>query len=151
MPKPRQSPGITHAQRKMLFAARKKLGIDDAAWRALLERAACVTSSTELDQTGFDVLIRKLERLGFRNTSRDKPFGARPGFATPPQVALINRLAAELWGEHADKALRTWLRRFFSVDHLRFLGFDEARGVIEGLKAQLERGAETADAQAPAA
>jgi hypothetical protein len=46
-----------------------------------------------------------------------------------------------LWGPHADQALRTWLSRFFQVDHLRFLGFDEASGAIEGLKAQLKRGA----------
>jgi hypothetical protein len=137
----------------MLFAAQRKLGIDDAAWRALLERTAAVASSTELDQAGFDVLIRELERLGFKNTARDKPFGARPGFATPPQVVLINRLAAELWGdEHSDQSLRTWLRRFHHVDHARFVAFVRARGVIEGLKAQLARhAAPEADLPPPAA
>jgi hypothetical protein len=113
MPQPSRVAGITQAQRKMLFAARRKLGLDEPTWLALLERTAGVASSTELDHAGFDVLVRELERLGLKNTARDKPFGARPGFATPPQVALINRLAAELCGERADQALRAWLRRFF--------------------------------------
>lgn len=136
----RQQTGITQAQRRMLFVARRQLGMDDdPMWRSLIERVAGVRSSTELDQAGFDLVIRQLEAAGFKNTSRDKPFGSRPGFATGPQVALITRLAAEIWGADSAKALSTWLRRFHRVDHLRFVGFAQARAVIEGLKTILAR------------
>lgn len=131
--------GITPAQRRLVQAAKRQLGLDDDAYRALLERVACVRSSSDLDQAGFTLLVLELERLGFNNTSRGKPFGNRPGFATGPQVALITKLAGAYFGEGSDKALNTWLRRTYHVDHLRFLGFDQARGAIEGLKAMAAR------------
>jgi hypothetical protein len=132
--------GITAAQRRMVQAARRQLDLDDATWRALLERVAGVRSSSDLDQATFTALVFDLERLGFNNTSRGKPFGERPGFATGAQLALIKRL----WGEYiaqpgGETGLSTWLRRTYHIDHLRWLGFDQARGAIEGLKAMVNR------------
>jgi hypothetical protein len=132
--------GITPAQRRLVQAARRQLNLDAGAYRALLMRVAGVTSSTELDQGGLTRLILELERAGFNNTSRGKPFGERPGFATGAQIALIKKL----WGEYVGEAgsetgLSTWLRRTCHCDHLRFLGVDEARGAIEGLKVMVAR------------
>ncbi|MGH6914671.1 MAG: phage protein GemA/Gp16 family protein, partial [Geminicoccales bacterium] len=89
---------IGRSQIAILHVARKQLGMDDDAWRALLAPAAFVTSSTKLGQGGFNLVMLELERLGFKSRSARRNYGNRPGMATDAQVAKIRVLWREWSG-----------------------------------------------------
>ena len=130
---------ISKQQKALLHVAKGKLGLDDDLYRQALIRIAGVTSSTELDQAGFEAVMGFFEYCGFRPLGKGAPrYGNRPGMATFAQLELIR----ELWREvhcHArecdDEALSGWLRKYHKVDSMRFLTLDAARKAITALKA----------------
>jgi hypothetical protein len=112
---------ISKERKAVVHVAKYQLQMADEAYRALLARAAGVTSSVQLDERGFEALMAEFERLGFRSMkSRAQP-GRRAGMATPPQLAKIHGLWKEYSGHGDDLKLGHWLERHFSVSHSRFL------------------------------
>ncbi|MGG7567735.1 regulatory protein GemA [Rhodovulum sp. DZ06] len=131
---------ITNKQKALLHVAKAKLGLDEDVYRLALFRLAGVTSSTELDQDGFDAVMGFFERNGFEPTRRTGPdYGDRPGFASRAQCELIRALWAEWSGRPDGAGLEAWLRRCFKVDSLRFLTAAEAPRAITALKAMKRR------------
>ena len=135
---------LSNRQKALLHVAKTKLGLDDDLYRLALVRLAGVTSSTELDQDGFDAVMGFFEQCGFNPTRRTGPnYGARPGFASPAQCELIRALWQEWSGQPDAPGLDTWLRRTFKVDSLRFLTAADAPKAITALKAMKRRLAAT--------
>lgn len=127
-------------QLALIAVARKAAQLDEDAYRALLMRGCGVESARELDATGFDLLMREFRRFGFESDFCKANLGARPGMATPGQVALIRRLWAEFTdGEGDDGSLGKWLESKFKVSALRFLPRDRANKVIHALKAMVAK------------
>jgi phage gp16-like protein len=125
----------------LVRVARSRLNLDEASYRALLASVAGVSSSTELDATGFDDLMAAFRRLGFKSDWY-RETGGSGGFAaaTPGQVALIRNL----WLDYSDRKgtpadLRTWLQRHFKVTALRFVDVATAPKVIAALRAMVAR------------
>lgn len=125
----------------LVRVARSRLKMDEASYRALLLRIAGVSSSTELDATGFDQVMAEFRRLGFKSDWY-RETGGTGGFdaATPAQVAFIRNL----WLDYTDRkgtpaALRKWLERHFKVAALRFVDAAMAPKVIAALRAMLAR------------
>ncbi len=136
---------ISKRQKALLHVAKTKLGWDDDLYRLALVRLAGVTSSTELDQEGFDAVMGFCERMGFDPIRRTGPdYGARPGFASRSQCELIRALWEEWAGAPDAPGLETWLRRTFKVDSLRFLTVADAPKAITALKAMKARQAAAA-------
>ena len=135
--------GISKRQIALLHVARGKLGIADADWRSILAQIAGVTSSTELDAAGFNLVMGFLEYAGFRPLTAQGPnFGARPGMASFAQIELIRVLWSEYThGASDEDGLNKWLERCFKVSNLRFLRADAAAKVITALKAMKTRAA----------
>lgn len=124
----------------LLHVARRRLGLDDATYRALPMRAAGVTSSSALTPQGFDRVMSEFRRLGFVSNAHARTYGERAGMASPKQLATIRRL----WGQFTDGAgddlsLGKWLKGKWNIEHPRFLPEDKAVCAIAGLHAMVER------------
>jgi Protein of unknown function (DUF1018) len=129
---------LSRQQTAILHVAKAKLGWDDDTYRLALVRIAGVTSSTELDQAGFEAMMGWCEYFGFRPLAKGAPrYGNRPGMATFAQIELIRELWRELHGQDVcdDEHLAGWLQKYAHVSSLRFLTLEAARKVIVALKA----------------
>ncbi len=112
---------ISSAKKSVIHVAKHQLHMADEDYRALLQRAAGVNSSAELDESGFEAVMAEFERLGFRSTKGRAPAGHREGMATPAQIGKIQGLWKEYSGSDDDLRLGRWLEKHFHVSHLRFL------------------------------
>lgn len=127
---------LHRAKLSLVHVAKRRLRLDDEAWRAMLARVAGVESSKDLDEAGFAAVMQVLEAAGFKSDFGAANFGNLRHFdmATAPQVALIRDLWSELHDGELDEAhLDRWLSRF-GVSSLRFLTREKARKVIAALK-----------------
>ena len=127
---------------RLVQIARKRLGLDEADYRALLHRCAGVQSSRDLTEVGFAAVMDEFARLGFRSTWREDTFGERRGMASPSQVRLIRELWSEYVGEGSDgawKALDRWVARYHGVSALRFAEPRHANAIIAALRAMVAR------------
>jgi phage gp16-like protein len=133
---------ISNAQKKLLHTAKNALHLDDEDYRAILHAEAGVSSSNDLDNRGLNRVLKRLGKLGFKNTAH------RPH--RPQPKALIS---AEQQNLIADNYRRLGFDTF-----PRQTGFNrrccgkalpqtrtDANKVIEGQKAMIAR----ADAQKP--
>ena len=129
---------ISKSQKAILHVAKAKLALDDDTYRQALVRIAGVTSSTDLDQGGFEAVMGFFEYCGFRPLAKDAPrYGDRPGMASFAQLELIRELWREVHRARVcdDAALIGWLSKYFKVDSMRFLTQDAGRKAITALKA----------------
>lgn len=122
---------------RKLHVGRKQLGLEDADYRALLQRVTGKTSSTQCSESELDLILKEMKRLGFR--------ASRP--SEKPYVRLIYGLWAEmtplLRSGGTREALRAYVERMTDMSAPEFLDEPAARKVIEGLKAwkaRLEKG-----------
>lgn len=134
---------------KLLHVARRQLGIEEEAWRAILRQHGGVASSRELSQGGFDGVMLRLGQLGFKSTSPLKPLPRRRGMSPPGQAQLIRHLWAEFTdGKGTDASLGKWLEGRFKVSALRFVDEELAPKAIGALRNMVARKA-ARPAQAP--
>lgn len=82
---------ITSAQKALLHTAKNFLRLADEEYRAILRAEAGVTSSTELDNRGMNKVLKRLEKLGFKNTAHRPRRRETQALVTPDQQALIER------------------------------------------------------------
>lgn len=131
--------------------ARKQLGLDEDAYRDVLERVTGRRSSGDCSVRELRLAIEEFRRLGFAakpaRVASDKPWVRK--------VYAIWGDIRPLLDEAADEALRGFVRRQTKsavhpdgVDAPEWLTAEEAKPVIEGLKgwlARLRRAREAAD------
>lgn len=134
---------ISTSQKALLHIAKSQLQLDRDHYEAVLREQAGVTSSSELDNSGFDAVMHRFEELGFTNASPKKvEWKKRPRrFApedpvTPPQQLLIRDLYAQLgWHDLARQQAFSQRQTRKPWPQTR----RDANKVIEGLKAILKR------------
>ena len=132
---------LTRKQTALIHVAKKQLGLGDADYRAVLLDAAGVDTSTDLDNDGFDAVLKRLKALGFKPSADPPSYGNRAAsMATPAQVAYI----WSLWKEYTDgtgddRSLGKWLQRTVKVSDLRFVSYGAARKAITGLRAMVNK------------
>jgi len=134
---------INNKQKALLHVAQGKLGLSESEYRLALVEVGGVTSSTDLDQAGFDAIMGFFEYLGFEPlTAKGQDYGARPGMASFAQIELIRTLWREYTRFRAgEEELNKWLRGTWRIDSLRFLSRATAPKVITALKAMKARAA----------
>lgn len=126
---------LNRKQSAVLHVAKSRLKLSEEEYRSALVTLAGVTSSKELDQAGFEVLMGFFEHLGFVPLSRvGKDYGQRAGMASFAQLELIRAIWAEYASGSDETALNIWLRRTFKVDSLRFVDTQTAQKAITALK-----------------
>lgn len=126
---------LTRKQTALIHLAKKQLGLSDERYRFILKEMAGVETSKDLDQTGFELVMKAMMALGFRSAFTKTFYSHRPGMATPAQVSLIRAL----WREYASRdgsesALNKWLERIFKVSALRFATEGQAEKAIRALR-----------------
>ncbi|MBQ2260396.1 MAG: regulatory protein GemA [Loktanella sp.] len=133
---------MSKKQLAILHVAKGKLALSEAQYRTALVQIAGVTSSTELDQGGFEAMMGFFEYLGFKPLSASGPdYGERPGMASFAQIELIRTIWSEYTNQGGEDALNKWLTRTFKVSSLRFLTMTKARNAIAALKHMKSRAA----------
>ena len=127
---------LTRKQTALIHLARKQLGLSDERYRFILREMAGVETSKDLDQTGFELVMKAMMALGFRSDFTKTFYSHRAGMATPAQVSLIRTLWAEYaTRDRSESALNKWLERSFKVSALRFVAEAQAAKAIRALRA----------------
>lgn len=127
-----------------IHIAKKKLGLDDATYRAVLERVTGKTSSAGLPDRQLIAVVEEFKRLGFNDRLRaPKRAGSRP-LATSAHAGKIRALWVALYNlglvvDPAESALSAFVERQTKVSALQWLRPDQAFAVIEALKKWAER------------
>ena len=139
---------LTKKQTALIHVARKQLGLSEERYRHILRTMADVETSKDLDQTGFELVMKAMMALGFRSEFTRTFYSHRPGMATPAQVSLMRKL----WGEYTgrdgdDRALDKWIARTFKVSALRFVTVNQGDRAILALRSMINR--ERAKARPP--
>lgn len=121
-----------------IHIARKELRLQEAEYRALLQRVARVESAKDLSDKAAAAVIAEFKRLGWAPKESKRP---------PAERADIRKIYA-LWGALQAgpldrEALRAWVVRRFQVSAPEFLKPPQAREAIEQLKAWQRRVKET--------
>lgn len=134
---------LSRKQIAILHVGKTKLGMSDAQYRSALVHIAGVTSSKELDRSGFEAMMGFYDYLGFKPTRAEGPnYGNRPGMASFAQCELIRQLWHEYTrGEAGSEQLNKWLMRTFKISSLRFFTRGKAGHAITALKAMKSRAA----------
>ena len=131
---------LSNKQKAVLHVAKSKLKLTDAQYRSALVQIADATSSTELDQGGFEAIMGFFEYLGFEPLVPAGPdYGSRPGMASFAQIELIRVIWSEYTNGADEDALNKWLLRSFKVSSLRFVTKGAAQKAIAALKAMKRR------------
>ena len=117
-----------------IHIAKKELALQEAEYRALLQRVGQVASAKDLSEKAAIAVIAEFKRLGWQPRESTRPKAER---------ADIRKLYA-LWGAlHAGPldraALRAWTLGRFQVGAPEFLKPAQAREAIEQLKAWQKR------------
>lgn len=89
-----------------IHIAKKQLGLDDDAYRAMLQMVAGVASAAHLTADGRQKVLAHLRKSGFRTRPGKKRFPGRPnmsGFAGTGKEAMLRKIEAYL-----AEAKRPW-------------------------------------------
>lgn len=128
-----------------IHCARRDLGLDDAAYRALLRRVARVESAARLDERGRRAVLGELGRLGWTKPAARKAKRAR--LPSAPHHKKIRALWLELHHAGAvrdpsEPSLDRWVLRMCGLSSLRFVDAELGQRLIEMLKKWLARAEE---------
>jgi|UniRef100_A0A7C3E0I7 hypothetical protein len=118
---------------KLIHTARRQLNLDDEAYRSILQGAAGVASSKDLQTSNqFDEVMKAFKNLGFRY--RQKQEVILPNRASKAQIAYIKKLWDLGSRTKTEAGLRHFLQRIAHVDHVNFLTKQQASAVILALQ-----------------
>ena len=141
---------------KLVHVARRELGIDDDAWRALLRQNFQVDSSKALDIAGLYRLVEHLKKCGFkvrhpgrtpgkgRGAARSRPLAGaaqeKPGGPAKIRALwLFLHHDLALVKDPSEAALAAYVKRITGVEALQWLDGAQTYRVIETLKKWAER------------
>ena len=140
---------VNRRQKTIIHTLTAKLGMDDDAYRGLMQQMFGVSSSTGLSWREADDLITELRRKGGevppevpvqeRAPRRWSELDGRPGMATAAQCRMIEAMWAEVsrmpTADERERALWSFLRRIVGVDHFRFLKRWQVQKVVAAIEA----------------
>ncbi|MFK5892853.1 MAG: regulatory protein GemA [Pseudomonadota bacterium] len=130
---------MSKSQLGVIHIAKKKLGMTEEEYRALLNGVAGVDSSKDLDELGFDAVMQRFAKLGFKSSFRKKQYGYREGMATPDQLQYIRYLWSQYTGDYNESSLNHFVENKFGITNLRFLTIDKVGKIISALRAMSNR------------
>ena len=143
-------------QRRAMIAkvkiAQKELGIDDVAYRAMLERITGQTSAADCTPAQLASVLDELKAKGWKPSMGGNQPKPRTGMAPVPARAQadhpVARKARALWislhqlgvvRDASERALEKFGARQLGVDRLQWADQSQGFRLIEALKAMAER------------
>lgn len=118
---------------KLIHTARRQLGLDDDAYRAILLGAAGIESSKEIaSESQFNEIMQAFKNIGFKYQKKQEII--LPNRASKAQIAYIKRLWDLGSRSKTESGLRQFLRRIGHVDDVNFLTKQQASAVILALE-----------------
>lgn len=132
-----------------IHIAKKELSLDDATYRALLQRVTGRTSSAGLSDVQLDAVLAELKRLGFKPRSRAAKITPSTPVKRPLAAGAEARKIRALWislyhlgviSDSAETALAAFVKRQLKIDALQWVRQD-AYKITEALKSWAARAA----------
>lgn len=128
---------IGAAKISLIHVAKTQIGMEDAAYRALLRRIAGVDSAKALDDRSFPDVMKEFERIGFTRPKLPvrRPSSTAAGRPTEAQWHSMERLSRQVGfaGGVLDPRFVAWMQVRGKVSHPQFLDATGARAIIAGL------------------
>lgn len=133
------APATTPARKKRLaalHAAKRALGLDDEAYRDMLEEKTGKRSAKDLSDNQIDEVLTALRGPGGYTRRGDR---VAIEDTDAPQIVMIKTLWLQLADRGAAKsasadALNAWVKRQVGIDRVHWLTPEAANTVIESLK-----------------
>ncbi|MDR1933690.1 MAG: regulatory protein GemA [Spirochaetales bacterium] len=125
----------------IIHVAKKQLGLDEEAYRAILSGAGVASAGDIITDTQFNTVMTAFTRLGFKYKGR--PDGVKYRSTAPGGNALMISKRQEyyirgLWDLASrakdEKSLRRMVKRIGKVDDIAFLPRRNAQAVILALR-----------------
>lgn len=123
------------ARRRAIKAAWRATGLDDAAYRAMLQSVAGVASSTALDLPGADKVLNHLNKQNGRATEHP----GKPGRVRPECVELIGKIEAQLADMKLPWKYGLTILKHQGADAWGFATAEQLRNVITALTVEQEK------------
>jgi len=125
-------------QLAIIHVAKKQLGLDEEAYRAVLSGAGAASAKDITNGAQFNTIMAAFQQLGFKSTSRA---GKRrttaagvPGMISRRQEYYIKGLWALASRAKDELSLRRLVKRIGKVDDISFLSRRNASAVILALR-----------------
>ena len=124
----------------LIHIAKKQLGLDDEAYRAILSGAGVASAKDITTVIQFNIVMAAFENLGFRSIGRingikyQSSAAGTPGMITKRQEYYIRGLWDLASRAKDEKSLRAIIKRIGKVDDIAFLPRRAAQGVILALR-----------------
>ena len=115
---------LDHKKLAVIHIVKKELAISDQAYRDTMEKVAGVRSAKDLDEAGFQRLMRYFARSGHYRTSREG--------ITFRQRMYIKHLFDDLAWDTTH--CTNFLKKYYKTAELETLSKTEGSKVIESLK-----------------
>jgi phage gp16-like protein len=132
---------------QLIHIAKGKLGLDDAEYRAILERKTGKTSSKGMSMSELEAVMEHMRTIGFEDRSSGRPASKAQAvkLADDPQSKLIRHYWLKLRDmaggvrNGSELALAAYVKRQTGVERLEWLTTHQAAKVIEALKRWVKR------------
>ncbi len=124
MKKWRKSPGLDKKKLALIHIVKRKLNLSDQEYRDILHQVTGVRSAKDLDEKGFNRLLRYF--------ARSKRYQTDPYGLTFRQKYFISHLLEDLLWDEAH--FRNFLKKYYQKTEVDDLSKQEASKLIESLK-----------------
>ena len=127
----------TRNKYSIIHVAKKQLGLDDDAYRAVLAGAGLTSSKDIKTTTQFNTVMSAFQRLGFKSTWVGKPINTvsgAPGMISKRQEYYIKGLWLLASRFKDEASLRKIVKHIGKVDDISFLPKRSASAVILALR-----------------
>ncbi len=132
-----------------IHIAKKELGLDDGAYRAMLERLTGRTSARDCSDAQLGVVLDEMKAKGWAPAFRVAASNpGRPARSAAPAASPMAKKARAMWislhqlgvvRDPSEAALESFGRRQLKVDRLQWANQSHGYRLIEALKAMAER------------
>ncbi len=127
------------ARRRAIKAAWNATGLDDAAYRTMLQSVAGVTSSTQLDLAGANKVLTHLNKQNGRATDSFSNFAGKPDRVRPECAELIAKVEAQLADMKLPWKYGLTILKHNGADAWAFATADQLRSVIAALTVEHDK------------